>query len=62
MALFIAINVGIHAMASFYEAETTNLIFLYVGRSYVIVSEGPASSEQIWNDYRGSNPRRSRDQ
>jgi hypothetical protein len=41
IALFIAINVGIHAMASSYEAEATNLISLYVGQSYVSVSENP---------------------
>ena len=46
IALFIAINVGVHAMASSYELEAINLISLsvYTGQQYVAVSEKPLAN------------------
>jgi hypothetical protein len=43
IALFIAINIGVQAMANSYESETINLISLYGGQQYVAVSEKPSA-------------------
>jgi hypothetical protein len=44
IALFIAINIGVHAMANSYESEAINLISLYSGQQYVAVSEKPQTN------------------
>ena len=41
IALFIAINIGVPAMANSYEREAINLISLYSGQQYVAVSDKP---------------------
>jgi len=44
IALFIAINIGVPAMANSYEREAINLISLYSGQQYVAVSEKPSAN------------------
>ena len=44
IVLFIAINIGVQAMANSYEREAINLISLYGGQQYVAVSERPSAN------------------